>query len=686
MQTATVSDDLRKRLCDFTVTAAAFTTYTFDPEFFELEVVPLLLPYGTHYSTDARVKQFQVREKLRESGLRIEVFFDRTICHRECSASPGMEYLFHGIHCGNSAFHPKVALILAEDPDEGVRLLVGAGSNNLTRAGWWDNIECVHWLQVHRDRAPREIVERLREDVRWLMSERRFADAGIGTALGRIEDFLRHSRVEDDARPIAYYPMNQLDSRRKAASFPDFIRGQVDAHLTGSNWTLEIVSPFFADDPNSQLHEFFFTPEIGVERIHLFLPEDENGRALCQEEYYDHIDAQDRIHWSRWRKSIASSLRGKTKGVNVFRRLHAKLYHFHNGNQSWAFVGSVNFSRKAMQDNSEAGFFVPLDQAEPLLEPLSELSGRPEFVPPSEVCPGDEHAATLDDNLPRISLAFDWMKERLEGTCEKGQVYRINILDAEGDQAIKEFIVTDQLGVCRDDLAELKELLKAGSLVSISGINVHTEKAFPQHTIMLLQKAWTHKPLDIPVLTPVQILAIYASLSPEKRELAVYRALVRKYVSVGEAGDLTTPNDDADVTQFFCEYAEIFHAFRELRKRLMKAKKSNNKTLLDYYLTGTGIDSMRTLLERMDDSDAGLDSVTKYLILLCAREIYETEELGDNRLCKEQLERTNKNIEKIKTDGSIRLQDRSPAKQANFFEWFEQEFNKRYRPTFSKES
>lgn len=676
MQTAIVSNHLSERLRDVTVSAAAFATYTFDPEFFELEVVPLLLPYSIHYSRDARVKQFQVREKLRESSLEIEVFFDRKICHRECGTSPGMEYLFHGIHCGNSAFHPKIALILVEDRNEGTRLLVCAGSNNLTQAGWWDNIECVHWEEVRGDGAPRELVERLREDVQWLMSERKFPDARSGAALGRIEGFLLDCSVEDDSTSIAYYPMNRLDSPLDASGFPDFIRRQADAHLTGSNWTLEIISPFFTDDPHSQLHEFFFAPEVGVERIHLLLPEDEDCKALCQEEYYEHIDAQERIHWSRWRDDVASRL---GTGARVFRRLHAKLYHFYSGSESWVFAGSVNFSHKAMQDNSEAGFFVRLRKAEPLLEPLSKSSGRPVFVLPSEVCPGDDQSATQDDNLPRISLAFDWMEERLQGICENDESYRINILGAEGEQAIKGFIVADASRVWNGDVSELKNLLNAGSLVKVSGINVRTGAAFRSHTVMLLQTGWTHKPLDIPVLAPAQILAIYASLSPEKREMTVYRELVRKYVSAGEAGDLTSPDDDADVRQFFCEYAEIFHAFRELRKRLTKAKNSGNRNLLNYYLTGTGMDSMRTLLDRIDCNDAELDTVTIYLILLCASEIYATSGFGSDRLCKEQLERTRTKMAVIKSDGSIQLQDRSPAEQTRFFAWFEQEFHKHYR-------
>ena len=678
MQTAVVSDHLAERLHDLNVSAAVFTTYTFDPEFFELEVIPLLLPYSIQYSSDARVKQFQVREKLRESGLELEVFFDRKICHRECSASPGMEYLFHGIHCGNSAFHPKVALILAKDGDERARLLVSAGSNNLTRAGWWDNIECVHWEEVRSDRAPLELVERLLEDVRWLIFERKFADGGSNSALGQIEGFLRECSVENETRPSAYYAMNlnRLGAGQDAAGFPDFIRRQAEVHLTGRDWTLEIISPFFAEDPHNQVHEFLFAPEIGVERVHLFLPKDEDGKALCQQEYYEHIESQERIHWSGWRDGVAGRLGA---GTGVFRRLHAKLYHFYNSSQSWGFVGSVNFSRKAMRDNSEAGFFVRLDHAGPLLEPLRKSSDRPVFEAPAEACPGDDETASHDDNLPRIALAFDWMEDRLQGVCEKNASYRIDIVGAEGQPAISGFVVTEEPEGWNGGLAELKKLLRAGSLVRVCGVNVHTRTAFTDHTVMLLQTGWTHKPLDNPELTPSQILAIYSSLSPEQRELTVYRELVRKYVSTGEAGDLTSPDVDADVRQFFCEYAEIFHAFRELRKRLQKAKASGDRKLLNYYLSGTGMDSMRTLLDRIDGKEAKLESVTKYLISLCASEIYESPEFVGNTLCEEQLERTKAKIATLKCEGSIKLHGHSSAGRTKFFEWFEEEFRKQYR-------
>lgn len=682
MQTATVSDDLAERLSGLNVIAAAFSTYTFDPEFFELEVVPLLLPTNVQYSTDPRVKQIQVREKLRESGLRIEVFFDRKICFQECAASPGMEYLFHGVHAGTSAFHPKVAFILVKDGKEESRLFVGAGSNNLTRAGWWDNIECAHWEELRRDAASQQLVKWFLKDVRWLArmstGERKLTNGGSGSALLKIEEFLTECRTQDDLTPTVYYAMNRSDSRTDTDSFPKFIARQAQAHLKSRDWTLEIVSPFFANDPRSALHELFLPPNLEVERIHLLLPVDEDEKALCLKEYFEHIEAQERIHWARWRDDVATLL---GVGLPSNRRLHAKLYHLCNGRQAWVFVGSVNFSQKAMRDNNEAGFWVRLDTAEPLLEPI-HAACAPEFACPSEVCPGNEKTSAATDSLPCISLAYDWREGRLQGICETGASYRINILGAENRPVVEQFTVSETPRSRDGELTEFRKLLEKGSLVNISGINTQNEEPFPVHTVMLLQTGWSHKPLDIPALTPAQILAIYASLSPERRDLMLYRKLVSKFVLSGEPGDLTDSDDVTDFSQFFCEYAEIFHAFRELCTRLNNAQESGDKKRVDYYLTGTGMDSLRTLLNQLrpGNNDKKLDSVTEYLILLSIREIYEANGLAGDRLCEEQLIRVKGRIDLLRNDGSINLEhDRTSAERLKFFDWFEKQFHKQYR-------
>ena len=50
MEKAIASDQLRDVIAGRKIKAAVFTTYGFEPEFFELDIVPLLLPGNIAYS------------------------------------------------------------------------------------------------------------------------------------------------------------------------------------------------------------------------------------------------------------------------------------------------------------------------------------------------------------------------------------------------------------------------------------------------------------------------------------------------------------------------------------------------------------------------------------------------------------------------------------------------------------
>ena len=99
---------------------------------------------------------------------------------RSGNCSQDMEYLCHGVNLGNAAFHGKVNLILVQDRDNGKEaLLLGAGSNNLSRAGWWDNIECQHWEEVSSGACPRKLINILLEEIEFLNSHREFVSSPV---------------------------------------------------------------------------------------------------------------------------------------------------------------------------------------------------------------------------------------------------------------------------------------------------------------------------------------------------------------------------------------------------------------------------------------------------------------------------------------------------------------------------
>jgi hypothetical protein len=667
MEGAVVSDRLKELIDGASVRAAVFTTYTFEPDFFELEVIPLLLPGNTPFSSDSRVKEFQVRDALRQASSPLEVFYDLQMFRREGQTSPSMEYLCHGVHAGNAAFHPKLNLILVySEEHQSETLLVGAGSNNLSQAGWWDNIECQHWEEVKPAQVDRSFLKQLRLDVELLVSLQQLKSARAPSALDKIVSFLDTCKGRTNDKAAAYFGLT------KNPRFKSFLRSVVSKRWSYSNWTLEIISPFFADDASNKEHEFFY--KLGVDKIHLLLPTDQDQRALCQQRYFNHIDSLDNIEWASWAENTGNRL-GVTD--NNYRRLHAKVYHFYNKKQSWVFVGSVNFTHKAMHDNVEAGFFVKLARPEPLLcvQKKPEPNG---FNPPSELVPGTEAAA--DEALPAIHIQYNWLESTLAASTDEGESYQIDILTPEGKPAIENWLINGKNSNYEGKVERLEHLLRNGSLVTVAGRNAVTGEAITTQTVMLQQTGWSHKPIEMPDLSAEQILAIYADMSADRRQLLMMNAMFKKLILANQAGEITRLDEQVVNEEFFSEYAEIFHAFQRLKQRLQDALEAENIALVDYYLTGQGMDSLPTLIERTtDDNGDGVKPVTAYLLLLSAREIYQDEALSKRPMVEQKLCALDKSIHSIKTSSRIQLEDNSPARRETFFHWFEQQFFKQYR-------
>ena len=679
MENAVVSDHLEMLLVDRQVKAAVFTTYNFEPDFFELEVVPLLLPGNTQLSSHASIKLFQVRESLRESAIELEVFYDLKIFRENARYSPAMEYPFHGVYRGNNAFHPKLVFILVYDEKtQSDCLLVGAGSNNLTQAGWWDNIEGVHWEMVWPC-TDSGFIKRLQADIEWLQNERYLVSndglSALDLVAKHLDLCLENSGASATGKtPPSIVPYYGIADSSEFRGFQVYLESEASQKLsTYNNWTLEIVSPYFAEDSQNNLHETFF--DLGVRQIHILLPTNQEGVPVCTSEYFNHIEEQPNIHWAQW-----SELVGRNLGLTGqhFRRLHAKLYHFYNKMQSWVFVGSVNFTYKAFSENIEAGYFVKLPKAGPWLNPIEDAQSFGYFESPSEPAPGNEEISA-SESLPIIDLVYDWRTRTLTGMTESRKSYCINIHRPESDLAVSEWTLRGK-NCCEydGDLAALETLLKNGSLVKVSGVNQRSNEAFGAHWIMMKQTGWSHKPLDLPEMSPEQILAIYAGMSPDKRQALLMNAHIRKLVLAGQGGDMTLPADDFAAEEFFSEYAELFHAFRQLRNKLFEAQEDDNNTLVEYYLTGAGFDSLPTLLDNIMNDEENR-SVTAYLILLCAKEVYQVDQFNGYFGVPERLRQVESDISELKDNGSIVLRKNTPEDRTRFFSWFESQFFKVYR-------
>ena len=141
------------------VRRAVFTTFSFDPGFFEINILPVL--FDQPFSQPDKVRRLQLEDALRTID-HVAVYYDRRALTQDGEPAQ-LDYRRLDVSRTTGYFHPKVVLLLVDDRHEGegtahsykegdepIRqaLIVAILSANLTRAGWWENVECAHVEEI----------------------------------------------------------------------------------------------------------------------------------------------------------------------------------------------------------------------------------------------------------------------------------------------------------------------------------------------------------------------------------------------------------------------------------------------------------------------------------------------------------------------------------------------------------
>ncbi|MCJ8311747.1 MAG: hypothetical protein HRU38_08535 [Saccharospirillaceae bacterium] len=665
-----ITEKLTNIIGDRKVLSAIFTTFNFEPNFFELDIIAELLAQDICYSADERIKTFQVREALRLSNLPISVFFDKQMFISEADQSPQMEYLCHGVNKGNACFHAKNIYLLVEDETTKTEsLLIASGSNNITRAGWWKNIEVQHWEEITVKGTSKRFIEALKKDIKSLDNYSR-AQKDNDRALITIKNYLDKINIRKSGGNIHYYGLQD-------GNWFDWLSTLEGTPLGATaQWNLEIISPFFCENSKDNLHTKFW--EIGVKNISMLLPIDIDKKALCDTNYFEHINNCDNIEWAQWQDNITASM---TKGTDIFRNLHAKIYHFYNDVQAWLFVGSINFSNKACSiyneksSNIESGFFIKIKVNGPMLQSLN-CDTYKDFKQSTEdnIPINNESNNDIKVQIPDIAISYDWKDKILIASIEDDKAYKINIIANDNKTIIENWDVNKAYN---NSIESLEKELTNGAFVRVTGVDTHTQIEFPTHKVMIQQTGWSHKELDIPKLTPEQILAIYAGMSPSQRQSTMLNAILKKLIQQNLSGENTTVDSTQTDVDLFCEYAEIFTSFKNFKTLLNSSLESKSQDV-DYYISGTGMDSLPTLLKLLEDSNTvnskTFDPVNSYLILLSAQELLMIPSFKSRANTKKTINDITKKITLIKKE--IQFKD-DPT--VEFFDWFEEQFRMEYK-------
>jgi len=141
----------------------------------------------------------------------IAVYYDRTALSQDALPAQ-LDYRRIDVRRATGAFHPKLILLLVESPADDqekntapadLSLIIASLSANLTRAGWWENIETGHIDEI-LDRDYYDSRTSFRSDVLSMIQrlKRCCAKDENHSALDRIHDFLIKQANRDAIKNI----------------------------------------------------------------------------------------------------------------------------------------------------------------------------------------------------------------------------------------------------------------------------------------------------------------------------------------------------------------------------------------------------------------------------------------------------------------------------------------------------
>ena len=664
---AVLSEYFQDRLQGRRLRCALFLTYQLDPGFFEQEVLPVFFDVSLSHAPAIRL--LQLEEALRDLPGEIAVYYDaHGLVNNNASAKLDVRRI--PVRHPTGIFHAKNVFLLVEPaPDEqgqiGTKsLLVASLSANLTRSGWWENVEVCHVEEIAENEKTRlkdDLTAFLRRMRSQIPAEENHA------ALQEILDFLKQTE-QRQVRSAAGQPHPHFFYGRQP--LVDFLEEVAGDQLSGAN--LEIISPYFDDridcQPLEELHARFRPKKTVV-----YLPRNAAGVALCREELYAAVRELPGVCWGTLPQDLVRLGRAENAGE---RFVHAKVYRFFHASpkRELLFIGSANLTTAAhgKGGNLETGFLIA---REPLRRPEFWLTPDEREPETFETRAEEEVAATSRGS--RLNLRYHWDRKQAEAYWDDRQPAPSLRLEMRSEDLGSVPPLVPRVWTQLADMAvETWERL----LKTTSWVTVHGDREEPVITLVQ-EEAMSHKPSMLLQLSPADILRYWSLLTVEQRT-AFIEAKASELALTDEGAELVTRNRAvAELDTLFDRFAGVFHAFNSLEQAVLTALDTKHDKEATYRLFGNKYDSLGNLLHQIGVAEHAEDDVNQYVILLCARQLCQEtarrfpEFWSAHRDDVRQLEARLATATEVRR----RLVESDPVHMGPYLDWFEPRFLRRSR-------
>jgi hypothetical protein len=660
--------------------AAAFLTYEFDPGFFEQEILPVLLdlPRGP----TRNLKLAMLEDVLARPERHIAVYYDRNGIRESDSGPARLDIRRIPVHVRTGIFHPKNLFALVEsarapgsDEPPQQALIVVAGSANLTRSGWWRNVEVGHIEEILSGARTR-LSEGLGQLIEWMLKQG--PKDTDHTALKKIQKFLRevvpaeHRSLDGAARPHFFVKGVGAPAKDEGGlSLPPlvaFLDETFGRRLEGMN--LEVIAPY-VDKAATSTALGSLIDRFAPSAVRVLLPRDDQGEAMLTPEMHAWLGSLAGAGWGKLPKDLLRIGKRENAG-NRF--VHAKVYRFfqRRPRREVLVVGSINLTWPAHQPggNVESALIiecVPDHELDFWL--LPELSTPARFVDPK---PPEDDAAT-GRGSPLV-IRYHWRRGVAEVRWEAADASPKLTLSIQGVRIAQLDPLAARTWTLLSEIVavELRDRLRATSFVVV-------EDGSDRATVLVQEEGMAHKPSLVTDLAIEDILRYWAFLTPDQR--ADYLAEKLPAVPGDDGEDLVTVvNQVTSPDRLFSRFAGIFHAFTRIEAEIVQALDDGRERDADYRLFGAKFDSLGPLLSRVQ-TETAVDLIERYVITLCATQLrdqvkqrfetYWAEHADDARRLDDGLQKLGGLEHEIVT--------RNDADMGRFVTWFRRRFLRRQR-------